>query len=324
MLVIWLVLYYSSVAQSCPTVCGPMDCSRPGFPVHHQLQELAQTHIHHWRVPFEALLGNWATSWIEVGNSGSSQVVVGSLEFLSSCNGEHRDPAELQLVIQASSWVSMRNSGFFSKQENPASSRVEVGNMGFFLSCSRKLGVPLKLPWLSRGTTRVAKGNQASFHVAGGTQDSSWVTAGESGLIYDWGRKSGFLSRCGGYLCGYLSNWTWNVRETVELPFGSQDSFCAARGNSGFLLSHCRGIGPHLRLRRNLGDTSPVVTGISGFRSSCNSVVRPPLELRHGTPVSSWVVKGVSGLILDWDGELGFFLELQQGSQTSTCVVRGN
>ena len=45
MLVIWLVLYYSSVAQSCPTVCGPMDCSRPGFPVHHQLPELTQTQI---------------------------------------------------------------------------------------------------------------------------------------------------------------------------------------------------------------------------------------------------------------------------------------
>ena len=32
-----------SVAQSCPTLCDPMDCSRPGLPVHHQLPELAQT-----------------------------------------------------------------------------------------------------------------------------------------------------------------------------------------------------------------------------------------------------------------------------------------
>ena len=36
----------SSVAQSCPTLCDPMDCSTPGFPVHHQLPELAQTHVH--------------------------------------------------------------------------------------------------------------------------------------------------------------------------------------------------------------------------------------------------------------------------------------
>ena len=37
---------FSSVAQSCPTLCDSMDCSMPGFLVHHQLLELAQTHIH--------------------------------------------------------------------------------------------------------------------------------------------------------------------------------------------------------------------------------------------------------------------------------------
>ena len=36
----------STVAQSCPAVCDPMDCSTPGLPVHHQLLELAQTHVH--------------------------------------------------------------------------------------------------------------------------------------------------------------------------------------------------------------------------------------------------------------------------------------
>ena len=37
---------FSSVAQSCLTLCDPMDCSTPGFPVHHQLPELAQIHVH--------------------------------------------------------------------------------------------------------------------------------------------------------------------------------------------------------------------------------------------------------------------------------------
>ena len=37
---------FSLVAQSCPPLCDPMDCSTPGFPVHHQLPELAQTHVH--------------------------------------------------------------------------------------------------------------------------------------------------------------------------------------------------------------------------------------------------------------------------------------
>ena len=36
-----------SVPQSCLTLCDPMDCSMPGFPVHHQLPEPAQTHVHH-------------------------------------------------------------------------------------------------------------------------------------------------------------------------------------------------------------------------------------------------------------------------------------
>ena len=37
---------FSSVAQSCLTLWDPMDCSMPGFPVHHQLLELTQTHVH--------------------------------------------------------------------------------------------------------------------------------------------------------------------------------------------------------------------------------------------------------------------------------------
>ena len=36
----------SSVAQSCPTLWGPMDCSTPGFPVHHQILEFTQIHVH--------------------------------------------------------------------------------------------------------------------------------------------------------------------------------------------------------------------------------------------------------------------------------------
>ena len=37
---------FSSVAQSCLTLCNPMNCSMPGLPVHHQLLEFIQTHIH--------------------------------------------------------------------------------------------------------------------------------------------------------------------------------------------------------------------------------------------------------------------------------------
>ena len=37
---------FGSVAQSCPTLCNPVDCSTLGFPVHHQLPEPIQTHVH--------------------------------------------------------------------------------------------------------------------------------------------------------------------------------------------------------------------------------------------------------------------------------------
>ena len=39
-------LQFSSVAQSCLTLCDPMNCSTPGFPVHHPLLDLAEIHIH--------------------------------------------------------------------------------------------------------------------------------------------------------------------------------------------------------------------------------------------------------------------------------------
>ena len=42
----WNQVQFSSVAQSCPTLCNPMNHSMPGLPVHHQLLESTQTHVH--------------------------------------------------------------------------------------------------------------------------------------------------------------------------------------------------------------------------------------------------------------------------------------
>ena len=44
--IITKAVQFSSVAQSCPTLCDPMNRSTPGLPVHHQLPEFTQTHIH--------------------------------------------------------------------------------------------------------------------------------------------------------------------------------------------------------------------------------------------------------------------------------------
>ena len=43
---IHICFQFSSVSQSCSTLCDPMDCSTPGFPVHHLLLKLAETHVH--------------------------------------------------------------------------------------------------------------------------------------------------------------------------------------------------------------------------------------------------------------------------------------
>ena len=41
-----IIPQFSSVAQSCLTLCNPMNCSTPGLPVHHQLPEFTQIHVH--------------------------------------------------------------------------------------------------------------------------------------------------------------------------------------------------------------------------------------------------------------------------------------
>ena len=46
---VFLYVQFSSVAQSCLTLCDPMNCSMPGLPIHHQLPEFTQTHVHRVR-----------------------------------------------------------------------------------------------------------------------------------------------------------------------------------------------------------------------------------------------------------------------------------
>ena len=46
MLLVSEISQFSSVSQLCPTLCNPMNRSTPGLPVHHQLPEFTQTHLH--------------------------------------------------------------------------------------------------------------------------------------------------------------------------------------------------------------------------------------------------------------------------------------
>ena len=49
-------VHFSSVVQSCQTLCDPMNCSMPGLPVHHQLREFTQTHVHESVMPSNHLI----------------------------------------------------------------------------------------------------------------------------------------------------------------------------------------------------------------------------------------------------------------------------
>ena len=83
-------LSVSSVAQSCPTLCDPMDCSTPGFPVHHQLPEPAQTH------------GYWVGDAIQPSHPLSSFPLYTWESEDLSCEGpslkSHRDKTESGLL----------------------------------------------------------------------------------------------------------------------------------------------------------------------------------------------------------------------------------
>ena len=65
-------LQFSSVAQLCLTLCKPIDCSTPGFPVHHQLPEFTQTHVH------------WVGDAIQPSHPLSSPSIFPSIRVLSN------------------------------------------------------------------------------------------------------------------------------------------------------------------------------------------------------------------------------------------------
>ena len=95
-------LHFSSVAQSCLTLWDPMDCSTPGFPVHQQLPELAQTHpssqwyhltISSSVVPFSSCLqsfpapGSFPMSWLFTSDGQSTGALASASVIPMSIQG---------------------------------------------------------------------------------------------------------------------------------------------------------------------------------------------------------------------------------------------
>ena len=96
----WKYLCCCSCAELCLTLCDPVDCSMPGFPVHHQLPEFAQTHVH--RVS-DAIQQSHPLSSLSLP-AFSLSLYQGLFQWLSSLH-QVTKVLELQLQHQSFQWI---------------------------------------------------------------------------------------------------------------------------------------------------------------------------------------------------------------------------
>ena len=109
---------FSLVAQFCLTLCDPMDCRTPGFPVHHQLPELTQTHVHQVSdafQPYHPLLSPSAPfnlsqhqglfQWVSSFASDGQSIVVSTLASVLPMNIQDWFPLEW------TGWISLQSKG---------------------------------------------------------------------------------------------------------------------------------------------------------------------------------------------------------------------
>ena len=109
---------FSSVAQSCLTLCDPMDCNMPGLPVHYQLLELTQTHVHwvgdasqpsHPVVPFSSCLQSFPAS----GSFPMSQFFTSGSQSIGVSASASVFPMNIQdwFSLGWTGWISLQSKG---------------------------------------------------------------------------------------------------------------------------------------------------------------------------------------------------------------------
>ena len=122
LIILKLYIQCSSVAQSCLTLCIPMDCNTSGYPVHHQLPELAQTHVHEFScwchliisssaVPFSSCLQSFPAS----GSSPMSQFFASGGQSIGSFSFSIFLPMNIQ------DWLPLGLTGLISLQSKESS-----------------------------------------------------------------------------------------------------------------------------------------------------------------------------------------------------------
>ena len=109
---------FSSVDELCPTLCDPMDCSTPGLPVHHQLMEFTQTHVH--RVS-DAIQPSHPLSSPSLPAFNFSQHQ-GLLKWVSS-SYQVTKVLEFQLWYQSFQWIFRTDFLWNGPVQSPCSSR---------------------------------------------------------------------------------------------------------------------------------------------------------------------------------------------------------
>ena len=103
---------FSSVTQSCPTLCNPLNRSMPGLPVHHQLPEFTQTHVYRLADsiqpshPLSSLSYHLAISYCSWGSPGKNTEVVyhSLLQWTTSC--QTSPPWLIRLGWPHMAWLS--------------------------------------------------------------------------------------------------------------------------------------------------------------------------------------------------------------------------
>ena len=145
---------FSSVAQLCSTLCSPMDCSTPGFPVHHQLLEFTQTHVH--RVsdaiqPSHPLLSPSPLAFNLSQHQGLSQRV-SSLQSGGQSIGVSALASVLPMNTQDWSplgwtgWISLKSKGLTSIFSNTTVQIINSLVLSFLYSSTHIHTWPLEKP----------------------------------------------------------------------------------------------------------------------------------------------------------------------------------
>ena len=144
---------FSPVAQSCPTLCDPMDCSMPDLPVHHQLLEFTQTHAH-WvgdAIQPSSSVNPFSSCLQSFPASGSLQM---SQFFVSSGQSIGISASTSVLPMNTQDWSPLGWTGWISLQSKGLSSLLQHNSSkASILWCSAFFIVQLSHPYMTTGKT---------------------------------------------------------------------------------------------------------------------------------------------------------------------------